>query len=70
MADLLRLAVVIDLLGLWMLGSALLYEGLCQHLLREVPTGGAAVILETLVYCSTSYPVLRVLWALAVQYPA
>ena len=70
MADLLRFAVVLDLLGMWMLGSALLYELLCQHLLRQVPTGGAAALLQTLVYGSTYYPVLRVLWGLAVLYPA
>jgi hypothetical protein len=70
MADLLRLVVVIDLLGVWMFGSALLYELLCQHLLRAAPTGGAAALLETLVYCSTYYPVLRVLWTLWALSPA
>jgi hypothetical protein len=70
MTDLLRLAVVMDLLGVWMLGSNLLYELLCRHLLRKAPTGGAAAILETLLYGSTYYPVLRVLWMLWARYPA
>ena len=41
MADFLRLVFVIDLLGLWMYGSDLLYKLLCQYILRRTPTGGA-----------------------------
>src|SRR4029434_3305170 len=49
MTDLLHLAVVLDLLGLWMYGSEILYELLCQSILRRTPTGGAAAGLATLV---------------------
>ena len=67
MADLLRFAVVLDLLGVWMFGSAFLYELLSQHFLRKPPTGGAAASLEILVYCSTYYPVLSMLWPVLAQ---
>jgi hypothetical protein len=63
MADLLRLAFVIDLLGVWMFGSALLYELLCQYILRRTPTGGAAAVLTTLVDGSTYCLMLGMLWA-------
>jgi hypothetical protein len=70
MTDLLRLAVVLDLLGVWMFGSDLLYELLCQYLLRRTPTGGAAVVLTMLVYGSMYCLVLGMLWALWAPSPA
>ena len=70
MADLLRLVFVIDLLGLWMYGSDLLYKLLCQYILRCIPAGGAAVVLTTLVYGSTYCLVLGMLWALWGYAPA
>jgi hypothetical protein len=69
MANVLLLAVIVNLLGVWMHGSAILYELLCQHIFREAPTGGAAAVLETLVYGSTYCPVLAVLWFLLAQKP-
>jgi hypothetical protein len=62
MADLMLLVFAIDLLGVWMYGSAALYTLLCRHILRRAPTGGAAAALETLVYGSTYCPVLGMLW--------
>jgi hypothetical protein len=64
MADLLRLAVVLDLLGVWMYGSEFLYKLLCHRILRRDPTGGAAAALALLVYCGTYGLVLDLLWSL------
>jgi hypothetical protein len=53
MADVLFLVFAIDLVGVWLYGSAALYEVLCRYLLRRVPTGGAAAALAAGVYLGT-----------------
>ena len=68
MDDLLPLLVVMGLLSVWMYSSALLYELLCQHILREAPTGGAAAVLETLVYGGMYCLVLGMLGALVLRH--
>jgi hypothetical protein len=64
MTDVLFLVFAIDLLGVWMYGSEVLYALLCRHLLRKTPTGGAATALASLVYFSTYCLMVGVLWAL------
>ncbi len=68
MADLMFLVFVIDLLGVWMYGSAAIYELLCRHILRRAPTGGAAAALATLVHVGTYCLMLGVLWVLFVTH--
>jgi len=64
MSDVLFLVFAIDLIGVWMYGSAALYELGCRHLLRRAPTGGAAAALAALVYVGTYCLMLGVLWGL------
>jgi hypothetical protein len=64
MANLMFLIFAIDLVGVWLYGSAALYALLCRHVLRRTPTGGRAAALETLVYAGTYCLVLGVLWVL------
>jgi len=64
MTDVMLLVFAIDLVGVWMYGSAALYELLWRHLLRRAPTGGAAAALATLVYVGTYCLMLGMLWGL------
>jgi hypothetical protein len=64
MTDLMFLVFAIDLVGVWMYGSAALYELLWRHLLRRAPTGGAAAALAALVYVGTYCLMLGMLWVL------
>jgi hypothetical protein len=64
MADLIFLVFVIDLMGVWIYGSAAMYDLLCQSILRRAPTGGAAAALATLVYVGTYCLMLGLLWVL------
>ena len=64
MTDLILLVFAIDLIGVWIYGSAALCELLCRHLLRRTPTGGAAAALATLVYVGTYCLMLGALWVL------
>ena len=64
MTDVLFLVFAIDLVGVWIYASAVLYELGCRHLLRRAPTGGAAAALAALVYVGTYCLMLSVLWGL------
>ena len=64
MTDLMLLVFAIDLIGVWLYGSAALSELLCQHLRRRTPTGGAAVAFAMLVYVGTYCLLLGILWGL------
>jgi len=64
MTDVLILVFAIDFVGVWIYGSATLYELGCRHLLRRAPTGGGAAALAALVYLGTYCLMLGVLWGL------
>ena len=64
MTDVLFLVFAIDFVGVWIYGSAALYELGCRHLLRRAPTGGGAAALAALVYVGTYCLMLGVLWGL------
>ena len=64
MADVIFLVFAIDLVGVWMYGSAGLCALLCRLLFRRTPTGGAAAALAALVYLGTYCLMLGGLWML------
>jgi hypothetical protein len=64
MTDVMFLIFAIDLVGVWLYGSAALYELLCRHILRSAPTGGAAAALAALVHFSTYCLMVGVVWVL------